>query len=149
MFCVQGGWDTSGSELSEGELEKRRRTLLEQLDAPWWLHFCCPQIVFVHFYKHAFPSTFIWLYWSYHPGRTVWDNTFLCSGMCYSELYMLTWLLIWYRENWSAIRSSFCCFCWLQVFFRCSKCFPLPILFFILKHTCPNAWTRFHHWMHL
>uniref|UniRef100_A0A6Q2WSL0 Pre-mRNA-processing factor 40 homolog A n=1 Tax=Esox lucius TaxID=8010 RepID=A0A6Q2WSL0_ESOLU len=31
---VQGGWDTSGSELSEGELEKRRRTLLEQLDAP-------------------------------------------------------------------------------------------------------------------
>lgn len=34
MFCVQGGWDTSGSELSEGELEKRRRTLLEQLDAP-------------------------------------------------------------------------------------------------------------------
>uniref|UniRef100_A0A674EPK3 Pre-mRNA-processing factor 40 homolog A n=1 Tax=Salmo trutta TaxID=8032 RepID=A0A674EPK3_SALTR len=27
-----GGWDTSGSELSEGELEKRRRTLLEQLD---------------------------------------------------------------------------------------------------------------------
>nr|XP_055071334.1 pre-mRNA-processing factor 40 homolog A isoform X1 [Misgurnus anguillicaudatus] len=27
-------WDTSGSELSEGELEKRRRTLLEQLDAP-------------------------------------------------------------------------------------------------------------------
>ncbi|XP_069472534.1 pre-mRNA-processing factor 40 homolog A isoform X3 [Ambystoma mexicanum] len=25
-------WDTSGSELSEGELEKRRRTLLEQLD---------------------------------------------------------------------------------------------------------------------
>uniref|UniRef100_A0A8C2PR24 Pre-mRNA-processing factor 40 homolog A n=1 Tax=Cyprinus carpio TaxID=7962 RepID=A0A8C2PR24_CYPCA len=29
-----GGWDTSGSELSEGELEKRRRTLLEQLDAP-------------------------------------------------------------------------------------------------------------------
>lgn len=34
-FCRnQGGWDTSGSELSEGELEKRRRTLLEQLDAP-------------------------------------------------------------------------------------------------------------------
>lgn len=30
----EGGWDTSGSELSEGELEKRRRTLLEQLDAP-------------------------------------------------------------------------------------------------------------------
>uniref|UniRef100_A0AAY5EHF6 Pre-mRNA-processing factor 40 homolog A n=1 Tax=Electrophorus electricus TaxID=8005 RepID=A0AAY5EHF6_ELEEL len=30
----QGGWETSGSELSEGELEKRRRTLLEQLDAP-------------------------------------------------------------------------------------------------------------------
>uniref|UniRef100_A0A3B4AGA2 FF domain-containing protein n=1 Tax=Periophthalmus magnuspinnatus TaxID=409849 RepID=A0A3B4AGA2_9GOBI len=29
-----GDWDTSGSELSEGELEKRRRTLLEQLDAP-------------------------------------------------------------------------------------------------------------------
>ncbi|CAG09312.1 unnamed protein product, partial [Tetraodon nigroviridis] len=28
----EGGWDTSGSELSEGELEKRRRTLLEQLD---------------------------------------------------------------------------------------------------------------------
>ncbi|XP_069838820.1 pre-mRNA-processing factor 40 homolog A isoform X1 [Dendropsophus ebraccatus] len=27
-----GHWDTSGSELSEGELEKRRRTLLEQLD---------------------------------------------------------------------------------------------------------------------
>ncbi|XP_029391807.1 pre-mRNA-processing factor 40 homolog A isoform X8 [Mus pahari] len=27
-----GNWDTSGSELSEGELEKRRRTLLEQLD---------------------------------------------------------------------------------------------------------------------
>ncbi|XP_017952537.1 pre-mRNA-processing factor 40 homolog A isoform X1 [Xenopus tropicalis] len=27
-----GTWDTSGSELSEGELEKRRRTLLEQLD---------------------------------------------------------------------------------------------------------------------
>uniref|UniRef100_A0A8C2ZG05 Pre-mRNA-processing factor 40 homolog A n=1 Tax=Cyclopterus lumpus TaxID=8103 RepID=A0A8C2ZG05_CYCLU len=34
VCCVQGGWDTSGSELSEGELEKRRRTLLEQLDAP-------------------------------------------------------------------------------------------------------------------
>uniref|UniRef100_A0A667ZYP7 Pre-mRNA-processing factor 40 homolog A n=1 Tax=Myripristis murdjan TaxID=586833 RepID=A0A667ZYP7_9TELE len=34
LCCVQGGWDTSGSELSEGELEKRRRTLLEQLDAP-------------------------------------------------------------------------------------------------------------------
>uniref|UniRef100_A0A8D0A2Y4 Pre-mRNA-processing factor 40 homolog A n=1 Tax=Sander lucioperca TaxID=283035 RepID=A0A8D0A2Y4_SANLU len=38
FFCFvsygQGGWDTSGSELSEGELEKRRRTLLEQLDAP-------------------------------------------------------------------------------------------------------------------
>uniref|UniRef100_A0A8C6Q389 Pre-mRNA-processing factor 40 homolog A n=1 Tax=Nothobranchius furzeri TaxID=105023 RepID=A0A8C6Q389_NOTFU len=33
-FPAQGGWDTSGSELSEGELEKRRRTLLEQLDAP-------------------------------------------------------------------------------------------------------------------
>uniref|UniRef100_A0A674MIP6 Pre-mRNA-processing factor 40 homolog A n=1 Tax=Takifugu rubripes TaxID=31033 RepID=A0A674MIP6_TAKRU len=31
---LAGGWDTSGSELSEGELEKRRRTLLEQLDAP-------------------------------------------------------------------------------------------------------------------
>uniref|UniRef100_A0A3B4EW03 Pre-mRNA-processing factor 40 homolog A n=1 Tax=Pundamilia nyererei TaxID=303518 RepID=A0A3B4EW03_9CICH len=30
----EGGWDTSGSELSEGELEKRRRNLLEQLDAP-------------------------------------------------------------------------------------------------------------------
>ncbi|CAL8321595.1 unnamed protein product [Merluccius merluccius] len=30
----EGGWDTSGSELSEGELEKRRKTLLEQLDAP-------------------------------------------------------------------------------------------------------------------
>ncbi|KAM4626300.1 pre-mRNA-processing factor 40 homolog A isoform 2-T2 [Discoglossus pictus] len=27
-----GNWDTSGSELSEGELEKRRKTLLEQLD---------------------------------------------------------------------------------------------------------------------
>ncbi|KAM8933532.1 pre-mRNA-processing factor 40 homolog A [Pelodytes ibericus] len=27
-----GHWDTSGSELSEGELEKRRRTLLKQLD---------------------------------------------------------------------------------------------------------------------
>ncbi|XP_051479474.1 pre-mRNA-processing factor 40 homolog A isoform X2 [Apus apus] len=27
-----GDWDTSGSELSEGELEKQRRTLLEQLD---------------------------------------------------------------------------------------------------------------------
>uniref|UniRef100_A0AAQ4S195 Pre-mRNA-processing factor 40 homolog A n=1 Tax=Gasterosteus aculeatus aculeatus TaxID=481459 RepID=A0AAQ4S195_GASAC len=34
LCCGQGGWDTSGSELSEGELEKRRRTLLEQLDAP-------------------------------------------------------------------------------------------------------------------
>ncbi|KAJ8384819.1 hypothetical protein AAFF_G00198060 [Aldrovandia affinis] len=30
----EDGWDTLGSELSEGELEKRRRTLLEQLDAP-------------------------------------------------------------------------------------------------------------------
>lgn len=30
----EGDWDSSGSELSEGELEKRRRTLLEQLDAP-------------------------------------------------------------------------------------------------------------------
>lgn len=29
---LQGNWDTSGSELSEGELEKQRRTLLEQLD---------------------------------------------------------------------------------------------------------------------
>uniref|UniRef100_A0A452TFN9 Pre-mRNA-processing factor 40 homolog A n=1 Tax=Ursus maritimus TaxID=29073 RepID=A0A452TFN9_URSMA len=29
---IMGNWDTSGSELSEGELEKRRRTLLEQLD---------------------------------------------------------------------------------------------------------------------
>ncbi|XP_006002135.1 pre-mRNA-processing factor 40 homolog A isoform X2 [Latimeria chalumnae] len=27
-----GNWDSSGSELSEGELEKRRRTLLKQLD---------------------------------------------------------------------------------------------------------------------
>lgn len=26
------GWDTSESELSEGELERRRRTLLQQLD---------------------------------------------------------------------------------------------------------------------
>uniref|UniRef100_A0A8C2IB68 Pre-mRNA-processing factor 40 homolog A n=1 Tax=Cyprinus carpio TaxID=7962 RepID=A0A8C2IB68_CYPCA len=34
FFITTGGWDTSGSELSEGELEKRRRTLLEQLDAP-------------------------------------------------------------------------------------------------------------------
>uniref|UniRef100_A0A8C5C038 PRP40 pre-mRNA processing factor 40 homolog A n=1 Tax=Gadus morhua TaxID=8049 RepID=A0A8C5C038_GADMO len=34
LSSAQGGWDTSGSELSEGELEKRRRTLLEQLDAP-------------------------------------------------------------------------------------------------------------------
>lgn len=34
LSVSQGGWDTSGSELSEGELEKRRRTLLEQLDAP-------------------------------------------------------------------------------------------------------------------
>uniref|UniRef100_A0A8C6UV61 Pre-mRNA-processing factor 40 homolog A n=1 Tax=Neogobius melanostomus TaxID=47308 RepID=A0A8C6UV61_9GOBI len=41
LYCLtfwfggkQGDWDTSGSELSEGELEKRRRTLLEQLDAP-------------------------------------------------------------------------------------------------------------------
>uniref|UniRef100_A0A672HQX3 Pre-mRNA-processing factor 40 homolog A n=1 Tax=Salarias fasciatus TaxID=181472 RepID=A0A672HQX3_SALFA len=34
LVLFQGGWDTSGSELSEGELEKRRRTLLEQLDAP-------------------------------------------------------------------------------------------------------------------
>uniref|UniRef100_A0A8C9VG03 Pre-mRNA-processing factor 40 homolog A n=1 Tax=Scleropages formosus TaxID=113540 RepID=A0A8C9VG03_SCLFO len=33
-YSFSGGWDTSGSELSEGELEKRRRTLLEQLDAP-------------------------------------------------------------------------------------------------------------------
>uniref|UniRef100_A0A803VJU7 Pre-mRNA-processing factor 40 homolog A n=1 Tax=Ficedula albicollis TaxID=59894 RepID=A0A803VJU7_FICAL len=31
-LCPQGNWDTSGSELSEGELEKQRRTLLEQLD---------------------------------------------------------------------------------------------------------------------
>lgn len=30
----EGDWDTSGSELSEGELEKRRRTLLAQLDSP-------------------------------------------------------------------------------------------------------------------
>ncbi|KAL7991710.1 hypothetical protein Chor_015966 [Crotalus horridus] len=29
---IRGNWDTSGSELSEGELEKQRRTLLEQLD---------------------------------------------------------------------------------------------------------------------
>ncbi|XP_065606919.1 pre-mRNA-processing factor 40 homolog A isoform X6 [Cyrtonyx montezumae] len=29
---TEGNWDTSGSELSEGELEKQRRTLLEQLD---------------------------------------------------------------------------------------------------------------------
>uniref|UniRef100_A0A673LPZ3 Pre-mRNA-processing factor 40 homolog A n=1 Tax=Sinocyclocheilus rhinocerous TaxID=307959 RepID=A0A673LPZ3_9TELE len=34
LLPKSGGWDTSGSELSEGELEKRRRTLLEQLDAP-------------------------------------------------------------------------------------------------------------------
>lgn len=32
IICLQGNWDTSGSELSEGELEKQRRTLLEQLD---------------------------------------------------------------------------------------------------------------------
>lgn len=32
IVVFQGNWDTSGSELSEGELEKRRRTLLEQLD---------------------------------------------------------------------------------------------------------------------
>lgn len=31
-MLLQGNWDTSGSELSEGELEKQRRTLLEQLD---------------------------------------------------------------------------------------------------------------------
>ncbi|XP_025068186.1 pre-mRNA-processing factor 40 homolog B [Alligator sinensis] len=30
--CRQSGWDTSESEPSEGELEKRRRTLLQQLD---------------------------------------------------------------------------------------------------------------------
>lgn len=31
-FCCQSGWDTSESEeLSEGELERRRRTLLQQL----------------------------------------------------------------------------------------------------------------------
>ncbi|XP_026535868.1 pre-mRNA-processing factor 40 homolog A-like [Notechis scutatus] len=29
---IRGNWDTSGSEFSEGELEKQRRTLLEQLD---------------------------------------------------------------------------------------------------------------------
>uniref|UniRef100_A0A669EWW2 Pre-mRNA-processing factor 40 homolog A n=1 Tax=Oreochromis niloticus TaxID=8128 RepID=A0A669EWW2_ORENI len=34
IIIIIGGWDTSGSELSEGELEKRRRNLLEQLDAP-------------------------------------------------------------------------------------------------------------------
>ena len=28
---VQTGWDTSESDLSEGELEKQRRALLEQL----------------------------------------------------------------------------------------------------------------------
>ena len=32
LLSLQGNWDTSGSELSEGELEKQRRTLLEQLD---------------------------------------------------------------------------------------------------------------------
>lgn len=32
IILLQGNWDTSGSELSEGELEKQRRTLLEQLD---------------------------------------------------------------------------------------------------------------------
>uniref|UniRef100_A0A803TET8 Pre-mRNA-processing factor 40 homolog A n=1 Tax=Anolis carolinensis TaxID=28377 RepID=A0A803TET8_ANOCA len=32
LMLFQGNWDTSGSELSEGELEKQRRTLLEQLD---------------------------------------------------------------------------------------------------------------------
>uniref|UniRef100_A0A803YJT7 Pre-mRNA-processing factor 40 homolog A n=1 Tax=Meleagris gallopavo TaxID=9103 RepID=A0A803YJT7_MELGA len=32
FLSLQGNWDTSGSELSEGELEKQRRTLLEQLD---------------------------------------------------------------------------------------------------------------------
>uniref|UniRef100_A0A8D2LP82 Pre-mRNA-processing factor 40 homolog A n=1 Tax=Varanus komodoensis TaxID=61221 RepID=A0A8D2LP82_VARKO len=32
IIPLQGAWDTSGSELSEGELEKQRRTLLEQLD---------------------------------------------------------------------------------------------------------------------
>uniref|UniRef100_A0A8D0GGA7 Pre-mRNA-processing factor 40 homolog A n=1 Tax=Sphenodon punctatus TaxID=8508 RepID=A0A8D0GGA7_SPHPU len=32
LFFWKGNWDTSGSELSEGELEKQRRTLLEQLD---------------------------------------------------------------------------------------------------------------------
>nr|XP_045008239.1 pre-mRNA-processing factor 40 homolog B isoform X9 [Jaculus jaculus] len=31
-FAQQTGWDTSESELSEGELERRRRTLLQQLD---------------------------------------------------------------------------------------------------------------------
>lgn len=76
-----------------------------------------PSDCFCTLLQHAFPSTFIWLYWSYHPGRTVWDNTVLCSGMCYTELHTLTWLLIWYRENLSAIRLCFCCFCWLQVFF--------------------------------
>lgn len=32
VFAQQTGWDTSESELSEGELERRRRTLLQQLD---------------------------------------------------------------------------------------------------------------------
>lgn len=32
IFAQQTGWDTSESELSEGELERRRRTLLQQLD---------------------------------------------------------------------------------------------------------------------
>lgn len=31
--------------------------------------------------------------------------------------YTLTWLLIWYQENRSAVRLSFCCFCWLSRFF--------------------------------
>lgn len=36
LLSLQGNWDTSGSELSEGELEKQRRTLLEQLDEDQW-----------------------------------------------------------------------------------------------------------------
>jgi hypothetical protein len=32
-------WDSSGSDLSEGELEKKRRLLLQQLEADTWQSF--------------------------------------------------------------------------------------------------------------
>lgn len=112
LCCVQGGWDTSGSELSEGELEKRRRTLLEQLDAPW-SHFRRPPSCFLytstvmHSPLNQSDST------GYTVSDRLWDTTNLCylqecsrltSGKADQLLLLVLALNIFFFRN-----SSFSC----------------------------------------